>query len=153
MTQVPAMLSAVGNICTQWAYLELLLARCIWYFLNLDKDVGIVITGKFDLPMRIQIAIEIGEAVDLDKNLVKTSKSVKLKFESKKIRERRNTAVHGIYASSPNDNIITVEMHRGKSAGIAKTTDARSLMEIGNDIREIGQELIAAMAKLSIDID
>lgn len=136
----------IGNICSQFAHLELLLAQAIWSALNLTEKAGLSLTGRLDIEARAKLAVELCEEQGKPDQVVKELKKVRKELQASKIIERRNQAIHGHRYPDPEDPAAEfVVVHRGKNAGIKiKRTDAE-LAQIGKDIAALHKPLIAAM--------
>ncbi len=138
----------IGNICSQFAHLELLLAQAIWSALGLNEEVGLAVTGRLDIEARANLAVELCEKLGKPLNVVEELKRVRRELQASKIIERRNRAIHGHRFSNPDDPASEfVTVHRGKDAGMKiKRTDAE-LAQIGKDIASLHKPLFTAMTK------
>lgn len=136
----------IGNICAQFAHLELLLAQAIWSALNLTEKAGLSLTGRLDIEVRAKLAVELCEEQGKPDQVVKELKKVQKELQASKIIERRNRAIHGHRFRDPDDPAAEfVVVHRGKDAGLRiKRTDAE-LAQIGKDIAGLHKPLLAAM--------
>jgi hypothetical protein len=136
----------IGNICSQFSFLELLLAQAIWSALNLTEKAGLSVTGRLDVEVRAKLAVELCEEQGKSKQVVIELKKVQKALQTSKIIERRNRAIHGHRSADPEDPAAQfVVVHRGKNAGIKlKQTDS-DLAQIGEDIAALHKPLFAAM--------
>jgi len=136
----------IGNICSQFAHLELLLAQAIWSALKLTEKAGLSVTGRLDVEMRAKLAVELCEEQSKPNQVVVELKRVRRELQASNIIERRNRAIHGHRFADPNDPAAEfVVVHRGKDAGTKiKRTDTE-LAQLGKDIAELHQPLMAAM--------
>lgn len=136
----------IGNICSQFAHLELLLAQAIWSALKLTESVGLKVTGRLDIELRAKLAVELCEELGKPSQVVAELKRVRGELQASNIIERRNRAIHGHRFPDPDDPAAEyVVVHRGKYAGTkVKRTDAE-LAQLGKDIAELHKPLMAAM--------
>ncbi|WP_150120879.1 MULTISPECIES: hypothetical protein [unclassified Sulfitobacter] len=137
----------IGNICAQFAHLELLLAHAIWSALNLTEKVGLKVTGRLDIEMRAKLAVELCQELGKPGPVVDELKKVRRELQASHIIERRNSAIHGHRFPDPDEpGAEIVVVHRGKDAGIKiRRTDAQ-LAQLGKDIASLHKPLLAAMA-------
>jgi len=137
----------IGNICSQFAHLELLLAQAIWSALGLTEEAGLSVTGSLNIEARARLAVELCEKQGKPKQVVEELRRVRKELQASKVIERRNHAIHGHRFPNPDDPASEfVVVHRGKDAGVKiKRTDAE-LAQVGKDIAALHTPLFAAMA-------
>ena len=116
----------IGNICSQFAHLELLLAQAIWAALDLDEKVGLSVTGGLSIEARARLAAKLCAKQGKSDKVTKELETVRRELQASKIIEQRNRAIHGHRFPDPNDPAAEmVVIHRGKDAGRKiKRTDA-----------------------------
>jgi hypothetical protein len=93
-------LKLVGLVCTQWAYLEYLLAVAIWWELNLldgSKD-GLLITSSFQADKLARMARDLAHRKLTDTKELDTMKHIADEVE--RLTGERNLAVHGLPSSA-----------------------------------------------------
>lgn len=141
----------IGNICSQFAHLELLLAQAIWSALGLTEEVGLSVTGSLNIEARVKLAVELCEKQGKPKQVVEELRRVRTELQSSKIIERRNRAIHGHRFPNPDDPASEfVVVHRGKDAGLKiKRTDTE-LAQIGEDIASLHKPLFTAMTDVGM---
>ncbi|WP_339854159.1 hypothetical protein [Roseovarius nubinhibens] len=141
----------IGNICSQFAHLELLLAQAIWSALGLTEEAGLSVTGSLNVEARARLAVELCEKQGKPKQVVDELRRVRKELQASKVIERRNRAIHGHRFPNPDDPASEfVVVHRGKDAGVKlKRTDAE-LAQIGKDIADLHQPLFAVMADVGM---
>ena len=127
----------IGNICSQFAHLELLLAQAIWSALGLTEEAGLSVTGSLNVEARARLAVELCEKQGKPKQVVDEL--------------RRVRTIQGHRFPNPDDPASEfVVVHRGKDAGVKlKRTDAE-LAQIGKDIADLHQPLFAVMADVGM---
>jgi hypothetical protein len=136
----------IGNICSQFTHLELLLAQAIWSALGLTEKSGLSVTGRLDIEARAKLAVELCEEQGKPIHVVNELKKVRKELQTSNIIERRNRAIHGHRFADPNDPAAEfVVVHRGKNAGVKiRRTDAE-LAQVGKDIAALHRSLQKAM--------
>lgn len=136
----------IGNICSQFTHLEMLLAQAIWSALDLTEKAGLSVTGRLDIEARAKLAVELCEEQGKPIHVVNELKKVRKKLQASNIIERRNRAIHGHRFADPNDPAAEfVVVHRGRDAGVKiKRTDTE-LAQIGKDIATLHKSLLEAM--------
>lgn len=149
--EIAARLQAVGNICTQWAYLEYLFANVIWWLLKIDKETGIIITGGLDIRPRAGMAINLARHLKADRRLIEAL--TKARDEIGSLSDRRNRAVHGVSFSREGDETVMVEVHRGKGSRKAEPLATNELFAIGSEISVVATGLIAVLKSLEINVE
>jgi len=136
----------IGNICSQFAHLELLLAQAIWSALGLTEETGLSLTGSLNIEDRAKLATELCCKQGKPDKVVEELKKVRKELKASRIIERRNRAIHGHRFPDPNDPASEfVVLHRGKDAGIKKKRSDTELAQIGKDIAALHKPLFAAM--------
>ena len=138
----------IGNICSQWAHLEYLLASAIWGLLGLEKGVGLIVTGGLNIESRVGTAVALAEALGQPDELIEALKRVRKELQSSKIIQRRNLTIHGNRFLHPDrEDAELVEIHRGKSAGKPKTRADSELSELGKEIAGLHRPLMNVLRK------
>lgn len=143
----------VGVICTNWAYLEYLLANAIWWLCDVEPAKGKIMTGKINIQSLIDKAIalcESDEHKDLYKSFVEVSHALR---DGKNLIERRNTAIHGVFSSSPNYLGVMVERHKKADTRDRKLYPITELFSIGDELYNINKRLIEAFLLRGINVD
>lgn len=136
----------IGNICSQFAHLELLLAQAIWSVLKLKEETGLVVTGSLGIEARSKMAVELCKKLGAPDEVVSELKNVRKNLQALKIVERRNHAIHGHRFPDPDDPAAEfVIIHRGKNAGIKIKRADGELAKIGTDIADLHKPLYKAM--------
>ena len=136
----------IGNICSQFAHLELLLAQAVWAALDVDEETGLVITGSLNIEARVKMAIGLCEKRGKSPEVIAQLKHVQKALQSEKIIERRNKAIHGNRFPCPDDPAAEmVTIHRGKDAGKKIKRPDSELSQLGQEIAGLHKPLLAAM--------
>ena len=143
-------LMSVGNISTQWAYLEYLVANTIWWLLKVDKPTGMILTGGLDMIPRINMAINLARHLKADRRILEALEVTRKSIQGG-LADRRNIAVHGVFSSSDGSPIVTVEVHRGKGDRKRIPLSDEELIKTGKDISSTIDVLLAAMKPLGIN--
>jgi len=143
------MLLAVGNICTQWAFLEYQLAIAIWSLLGLDEETGKIVTGGLDIMPRATMILSLTHGKKGDQTLSRAATKV-LKELRGGLVTRRNEAVHGVYSSQRDGSEPMVEVHRGKGGRNPKPIGPDDLERLAQEISQSAQIMTAALDKLKI---
>lgn len=145
-----ARLISVGNICTQWAYLEYLVANTIWWLLKVDRPTGMILTGGLDMIPRINMAINLARHLKADRRILEALEATRKAVQGG-LADRRNIAVHGVFSSRDGSPIVTVEVHRGKGDRKRTPLPDEELSNIGKDISSTIDGLLASMKPLGIN--
>jgi hypothetical protein len=144
----------VGIICTQWSYLEYLLANAIWWLLTLDKSTSTIVTGGLDINSRISMALGLAKHLDKSQELTSLLENTKKDLSgAKKLIVRRNRAVHDIFSSRPSDSVVMIEMHREKTKRNREPYPLSELMSLRNDLTDLTKRLIVIFEKIGINVD
>lgn len=121
-------LASVGDVCIQWANVEYQVAHIIWCVLDVNMEVGKIVTGGLDMQPRLNVAIILAKQLDaptyLIDGLVQARKDIQDGLDIK-----RNRAVHGVTYFDPALPTAMVELHRGKGP--------KTPVEFSNDDLEI----------------
>ena len=108
----PRRLAHIGGVCLQWSYLELLIGAIIWKLLNLEIEVGKIVTGGLDILPRLNMAINLCRELKADKRIVRALVTARKQLQDG-LLERRNMVVHGQHWLLTGE-IPLVEVQRGK---------------------------------------
>lgn len=136
----------IGDICSQWAHLEYILANAIWALLGLDKATGLIVTGGLNIENRVGTAVALAEKMGQPTAVTDALKHVRKELQASKIIQRRNLAVHGHRFPHPErEDAELVEIHRGKDAGQAITRADSELRELGKDIANLHKTLMSVL--------
>lgn len=141
----------IGNVCHQWAHLELSIAVVIWQLLGVDEETGRLLTGGLDIQPRVNKAIALAEHLNAPPQLKKALRQTRTALQDG-LDERRNQAVHGARFtdhSSPLDSQLFV-MHRGKNAGKPIPVSNADLEKLGRDIFAAHKPLMEAMRSCGV---
>jgi hypothetical protein len=134
------MLIGVGNICTQWAFLEFQFSLAIWRLLKVDEATGKIVTGGLDMLPRAGMAIVLARHFQADRALttalVEARKTIQAGLDV-----RRNEAVHGVFKSRVGGSDVVVEVHRGKGDRKPKPITAADLTSLGTEIAQVWRAL------------
>ncbi|MCJ8339870.1 MAG: hypothetical protein MJK10_15485 [Pseudomonadales bacterium] len=90
-----------GSIYAQYVYFDYLVSSVIWHLLNIDKELGIMVTGNLEIHPKIEMAREIAiyknELTDIQKLLTSFKNS---EVDSEAIFSKRNLIVLDVFSSS-----------------------------------------------------
>lgn len=154
MPDTTKILSATGNVCHQWSYLEYLISKAIWHILGLERDTGIIVTGGMDILSRVNMAIALAKHTRANKKLIEVLEETRVKIQGKRktdgLMYRRNLIVHGVYSSRDNDPIILVETHRGAGDRKRNPISVAFVAQTGTDIFVASRSLIFVFEPLGI---
>lgn len=145
----PAILSAIGNICRQWSYLEYLFSIVIWRLLNLDRDTGVIVTGGLDIIPRANMAINLSQHLKADRQLLNVMIAARKSIQDD-LSAPRNRAVHGVYSLNSTQPEMFVEVHRGKGGRDKQPIRSESLRSLAAEITAVSTDLREAMAAAGI---
>lgn len=133
----------IGNICIQWSSLEYMLAAGIWTLVDVDEEVGKILTGNLDAKQRATMAHALAWQTNAPHDYKKVVKEVLTEMRDELIH-RRNEAVHGIHFDSGETSIAEIELHRGKGGRAPRELSNDSLAELGSRIRAAAHKMSAA---------
>ncbi len=131
---------AIGNVCGQWSNIEYQVAHIIWFMLDLNMDVGKIITGGLDMQPRLNVAILLARQLGAPRYVIKGLTDARKAIQDG-LDIERNRAVHGV--SFPSDNLLVqmVEVHRGKGPRTPQEVPVAQLNRLGDDLAKLGHEL------------
>lgn len=138
----------IGNICNQWSYLEYLFSNVIWWLLKIDRETGMIVTGGMDILPRANMAINLAKHLKADSKLINALSEARKSIQND-LGDKRNTAVHGVYFRTPNDE-TKVEMHRGKGAFEKQDFSNEQLRDVGRNIQAVHKKLVPVLLSLGI---
>src|SRR5208337_1483648 len=139
----------IGNICRQWAQIELHVARAIWCMLGVDHESGVILTGGLNMSSRVTIAIKLAKHLNTPSIAIDALKATQ-KVLDNHLEERRNQAVHGIVFLHPNDPSIEIfEMHRGKRKGRQHLSN-KDLDKLSKELAELEITLHSELMRAGI---
>lgn len=107
------LLANVGNLCSQWAFLEYCFSITIWHLLKLDKETGMIVTGGMDILPRVNMVLNLAQHLKADGKIVEAARVARRALQDDLINDR-NKFVHGVFSSSKTIPGIDVEIHRGR---------------------------------------
>ena len=81
----------IGNICSQFAHLELLLAQAIWSALGLTEEAGLSVTGSLNVEARARLAVELCEKQGKPKQVVDELRRVRIGFPTPTSRHQSSS--------------------------------------------------------------
>jgi len=143
----------IGNICVQWAHLELLLAQAIWAARELDEKSGSVETANLNIKERAQAALAECKKQSKPDNICDALQRICKSFKMGDIIDRRNQAIHGHRFSDPDDPAAEiVVMHRGEIAGKRVKRRDAELAQLGRDISDLHKPLMEALTSNGMTI-
>lgn len=148
MDKITARLVCVGNICTQWSYLEYLASNIVQHFLQVDDAKFAILLASADLQRKIQIAISLAKLLIAEDKL--TTALLDVGKQLNDLAADRNLAVHGVYFSKPNDELVIVKAYRGKYEGNPEHVTVERLRQIGAQIEKASALLAPEMTRLGI---
>ncbi len=151
MTPQQTQLLNVGNVCTQWSYLEYLLGNAISFLLKANDTHSEIILRDTDIFRKARIASELAESVKTDSELQKCLDDI-LK-EIPNLSSERNLIVHGVYFSKKTDHSVIARAYRGKYAGSPQLMPTTRTEKLGADILALSLRLISPMERLGIKTD
>jgi hypothetical protein len=105
-------LQQVGWLCSQWAYLEWLLEKAIWWFLDLKKTPsdGQTVTGGLSIDALARKARDLAHRKLSTKSDLKAMADIATRLKA--IIDERNLAIHGVRSVQP-DNTVQATVTRG----------------------------------------
>lgn len=130
-----------GQVCNKWAYLEYLLSNVIWWMLKLDKPTGMIVTGGLDMLPRLNMAINLGRHLKVDRKLITVLIELRGALQNDLI-DRRNLIVHGVRSSWDGDDEVHAEVHRGKGARVPQRLDVDHLISVSLELGALQKKLI-----------
>ena len=147
-----ARLSAIGNICAQWSFLEYLYALTIWQLLHIDHETGKIVTGGTDMHVRARLAINLAKHLNASKSITKALEAARDSVKAAKLDERRNKAVHGVRfaGSTGGPDSVLIEVHRGAGGRQRHEQTNLELSAIGKEIKAISDQFLAALKESGI---
>jgi hypothetical protein len=126
------MLANIGLICVQWSAIEYTVSIIIWSLLNLEPQVGMIMTGGLDMLPKLNVAINLARHLKTDRaiisGLVAARKSIQDGLDT-----RRNRAVHGVQFSEPGGG-YAVEVHRGPGARTRIPGDNQEFVALSDEL-------------------
>lgn len=143
-------LSQVGNICTQWAWIEYQFALVIWSVLSLDEATGKIVSGGLDMLPRANMAINLANHLNAPRKLTSDLTAARAAIQ-KDLSGRRNRAVHGVTFTSPNHpGSHLVEVHRGEGGRERNPLTDDDLKALGAELHTLGNSLHETLKAQSI---
>lgn len=142
MNQIQYRLIFIGNVCTQWSFLEYQFALAIWGMLGVDDRLGKIITGGLDILPRATMAINICRHLNFDRDLEQVLVEARKTIQSD-LQDRRNKVVHGVGFSSKNaeGGIVEIEMHRGKGSWRREILPESEIGSLGDEISQLAMKV------------
>lgn len=148
-------LTATGNVCHQWSYLEYLLSKAIWHLLGLDKKTGMIVTGGMDILPRVNMAIALATHLKANPSLLQALKDTRTAIQGRRktdgLQYQRNRIVHGVYSSNKEAMEPSVETHRGAGSRQREPINLAEIQQAGTDIHAEAFKLAAVFKPLGID--
>jgi len=142
-------LAQVGNICRQWANIELHIALAIWCMMGIDSESGAILTGGLNMSSRVVVAIKLAKHLDAPSIAIEVLKATQKALDND-LEERRNQAIHGVTFLHPNEPSTEIfEMHRGKRKGRQLLTN-KDLNKLSNELAALGITLHRELTRAGI---
>lgn len=128
-------MAGIGNVCVQFANLELILAATIFSLLNIDRHRGAIVTGGMDMKARFAVALALLEEMRSPGSMRRRLKAIQAEFRTKNLGERRNQAVHGAHKFE-NDK-YTLTMLRYPKAQREQEITPDQLAQLGSELQSL----------------
>lgn len=138
----------IGNVCAQWSSLEYMLAVGIWLMIDVDEDIGKIVTGNLDAKQRATMAKALAWKLNAPFAFKTAIREVLDQMRSDLI-DRRNEAVHGIHFGDESSTTISIELHRGKGGRDPRELTNESLAELGRAIHSAAAKMAQANIQLA----
>ena len=151
--QVKERMEFTGYICTQYAHFDYLISNIIWHVLDMEKGIGVIITGSMEIRPKIDMAIELLDYKEIFPEIRKKLQSIKNSASSSNgFISKRNVIVHGIFSSKEGDPKVMVESHRKKSMRGRQELKLSYYHETHEDIIKANKALMDLMIPVGINV-
>lgn len=121
----------------QWSSLEYVLVQAIWAMINVDAEVGKILTAHLDIKQRAAMAFAVSNQTNAPVSFRNALKAVQRSLQDDDLINRRNQAVHGIHFSTDRPDAVNVEMHRGKGGRAPRLQTDADLAKLSREICEV----------------
>lgn len=133
-------LAAIGQVCLQWARLEMALIGLLSAFEEIDTERAYILFGGLDILPRINMVLNLGRHHKLPRRFLSRIEAVRTLLQKGGLADRRNQVVHGAHRDIEDDS-TTLTMIRWKGAKRHKTMTATEIHHLGMEIYEAGNEV------------
>jgi hypothetical protein len=154
MDDFPKMFEEIGRLCSSWAYLEFLTERAIWGLLNIDKELGRVVTYSKDMRQLWSLLISeagyrLGEGdakllKDINKRLIIVMKDRNIIVHGRltAIMSRKpEVGVYDVVDVSRENFIATWSVFKGEHAGKRFPASHNAVSIVRNNIMKLCDEM------------
>ena len=132
----------IGHVIVSFSKLEAALEDTIWFFLDLDIDIGRIITARLGADARITMLRALAPSRITDENLLK--KFRKLLGHIDELKEARNFIAHGVWGTLMPDDIPVALSLKPKTASdeiVSETFSKERMDAIDTGIQSMAQSL------------
>lgn len=137
--QVPgrvAVIASIGEVCVQWARLEMTLLGLICTVDPTDMEKGHIIYGGLDILPRATMAINLARQNNIHPSIAKRIVEVRKALQNG-LADRRNQVVHGAHHGEEGAE-TTLTMVRWKGDKKHKRLSATEIGQLASEIHELG---------------
>lgn len=160
--QVPGEIAikvAIGEVCIQWARLEMVLFHLICVVEPMELEKGYVIYGGLDMLPRATMALNLARQNKLHHTLTKRIEGIRKSLQNG-LLDRRNQVVHGAHKGQVEGASVTLTMVRWKGDKRERKISATEISELAREIHELGNqghaillEIIARSVRKHMKVD
>ena len=129
----------IGEVCLQWARLEMTLIGLICQIEPLETEKAFIIFGGLDIQPRVNMAINLARHNKVPPSIIKRIVGVRTKLQNG-LMDRRNQVVHGAHRKIIGAE-TTLTMVRWKGDKRDKKLHAADIAALAKEIHDLGTEV------------
>ncbi|MBO6769724.1 MAG: hypothetical protein JJ901_15635 [Erythrobacter sp.] len=143
-----AILAGIGDVCLQWARLEIVILGVIAALEDQTTDETWLRYSGLDLLPRIALGIRLSEQKGYPVRFAKSLRSIRSELQGKEgLATKRNEIVHGAHKNLDGES-ATLTMTRYPEGRREVTIDPFGLNRIARQIHELGDKSFALMQEV-----